>query len=112
MSAQTPTAAELRDNRGLKGLARSANGRGRDEDYSSPPAHIPACAAKGETSQVPHKELLHVRKVSHCARFFPCKPLRHGRCCLLVSELVARFSQIEGDRCLSWMRQSLVGKHR
>jgi hypothetical protein len=25
MSAQTPTAAELRDNRGLKGLARSAN---------------------------------------------------------------------------------------
>src|SRR5216684_7005951 len=41
----------------------------------------------GETSQVPHKELLHVRKVSDCARFFPCKPLRHGRCCLLVSEL-------------------------
>jgi hypothetical protein len=25
MSAPTPTAAELRDNRGLKGLARSAN---------------------------------------------------------------------------------------
>jgi hypothetical protein len=41
----------------------------------------------GETSQVPHKELLHVRKVYDCARFFPCKPLRHGRCCLLVSEL-------------------------
>src|SRR6266404_697700 len=41
----------------------------------------------GETSQVPHKELLHVRKVSDCARVFPCKPLRHGRCCLLVSEL-------------------------
>src|SRR5467141_4958552 len=41
----------------------------------------------GETSQVPHKELLHVRKVSDCARFFPCKPLRHGRCRLLVSEL-------------------------
>ena len=40
-----------------------------------------------ETSQVPHKELLHVRKVFDCARFFPCKPLRHGRCCLLVSEL-------------------------
>src|SRR5258707_7663330 len=32
----------------------------------------------GETSQVPHKELLHVRKVSDCARVFPCKPLRHG----------------------------------
>src|ERR1700674_5044445 len=32
----------------------------------------------GETSQVPRKELLHVRKVSDCARFFPCKPLRHG----------------------------------
>src|SRR5580700_5024576 len=32
----------------------------------------------GETSQVPRKELLHVHKVSDCARFFPCKPLRHG----------------------------------
>src|SRR5712664_3143911 len=41
----------------------------------------------GETSQVPRKELLHVHKVSDCARFFPSKPLRHGRCCLLVSEL-------------------------
>src|SRR5713226_9167833 len=39
----------------------------------------------GETSQVPHKELLHVHKVSDCARFFPCKPIRHGRCCLLFS---------------------------
>src|SRR5260370_34482468 len=39
----------------------------------------------GETSQVPRKELLHVRKVSDCARFFPCKPIRHGRCCLLFS---------------------------
>src|SRR6267142_3816129 len=36
----------------------------------------------GETSQVPHKELLHVHKVSDCARFFPCKPIRNGRCCL------------------------------
>src|SRR5260370_1281288 len=41
----------------------------------------------GKTSQVPHKELLHVRKVSDCPRFSRCKPLRHGRCCLLVSEL-------------------------
>ena len=41
----------------------------------------------GETSQVPHKELHHVREAFDCARFFPCKPLRHGRCCLLVSEL-------------------------
>src|SRR6266566_3428378 len=32
----------------------------------------------GETSQVPRKELLHVHKVSDCARFFPCKPVRHG----------------------------------
>src|SRR5882762_4771443 len=40
----------------------------------------------GETSQVPHKELLHVRKVSDCARFSPCKPIRHGRCCLLSTE--------------------------
>src|SRR5882762_8520160 len=32
----------------------------------------------GETSQVPRKELLHVHKVSDCARFFPCKPIRHG----------------------------------
>src|SRR5260370_40745437 len=24
------------------------------------------------------KNFLHVRKVSDCARFFPCKPLRHG----------------------------------
>jgi len=31
-----------------------------------------------ETSQVPRKELLHVHKVCDCARFFPCKPLRHG----------------------------------
>jgi hypothetical protein len=28
-----------------------------------------------ETSQVPRKELLHVHKVSDCARFFPCKPV-------------------------------------
>jgi len=41
----------------------------------------------GETSQIPRKELLHVHKVSDCARFVPCKPIRHGRCCLLVSEL-------------------------
>jgi hypothetical protein len=33
----------------------------------------------GETFQVPHKELLHVHKVFDCARFVPCKPLRHGR---------------------------------
>jgi hypothetical protein len=32
----------------------------------------------GETSQVPRKERLHVHKVSDCARFFPCKPVRHG----------------------------------
>src|SRR5262249_31591780 len=32
-----------------------------------------------EISQFPCKELLHVHKVSDCARFFPCKPLRHGR---------------------------------
>jgi hypothetical protein len=31
-----------------------------------------------ETSQVPRKELLHVHKVSDCAGFFPCKPVRHG----------------------------------
>src|SRR5450631_204447 len=37
----------------------------------------------GETSQVPRKELPHVHKVSDCARFLPCKPIRHGRCCLL-----------------------------
>src|SRR5206468_10557624 len=36
-----------------------------------------------ETSQVPRKELPHVHKVSDCARFLPCKPIRHGRCCLL-----------------------------
>src|SRR6266851_2799340 len=36
-----------------------------------------------ETSQVPRKELLHVHKVSDCARFFPCKPFAMGRCCLL-----------------------------
>ena len=32
-----------------------------------------------ETSQFPNRELLHVHKVSDCARFFPCKPVRHGR---------------------------------
>jgi hypothetical protein len=31
-----------------------------------------------ETSQVPRKERLHVHKVSDCARFYPCKPVRHG----------------------------------
>src|SRR5713226_3510683 len=41
----------------------------------------------GETSQVPHKELHHMREAFDCARFCPCKPIRHGRCCLLVSEL-------------------------
>src|SRR5712672_3225306 len=41
----------------------------------------------GETSQVPYKELHHVHEAFDCARFCPCKPLRHGRCCLLVSEL-------------------------
>ena len=48
------------------------------------PAQVPGT---GETSQVPRKELPHVHKVSDCARFVPCKPIRHGRCCLLVSEL-------------------------
>ena len=41
----------------------------------------------GETSQVPRKELLHVHKVSDCARFFPCKPFAMGRCCLLFSRM-------------------------
>src|SRR5260370_37613589 len=41
----------------------------------------------GETSQVPHKELHHVRKAFDCARICPCKPIRHGRSCLLVREL-------------------------
>ena len=36
------------------------------------------------TSKVPRKELLHVHKVSDCARFFPCKPVRHGTGCLLT----------------------------
>src|SRR5260370_1059747 len=53
----------------------------------SPPEPARTGPGTGETSQVPHKELLHVRKVYDRARFFPCKPLRHGRCCLLVSEL-------------------------
>src|ERR1700736_4703353 len=48
--------------------------------------HEPARLASpgtDETSQVPCKELLHVHKVSDCARFFPCKPFAMGRCCLL-----------------------------
>src|SRR6202521_5755863 len=40
-----------------------------------------------EASQVPRKELLHVHRAFDCARFFPCKPICHGRCCLLVREL-------------------------
>src|SRR5580692_784054 len=32
----------------------------------------------GKTSQVPREELLHVHKVSDCARFFSYKPVRHG----------------------------------
>src|ERR1700680_3218302 len=39
----------------------------------------------GETSQVPRKELLHVHKVSDCARFFSCEPFAMGRCCLLFT---------------------------
>jgi hypothetical protein len=35
-------------------------------------------SGRDETSQVPCKELLHVHKVSDCARFFPCKRMRHG----------------------------------
>ena len=42
---------------------------------SRPGARVPGM---DETSQVPRKELLHVHKVSDCARFFPCKPIRHG----------------------------------
>src|SRR5215469_12949666 len=41
----------------------------------------------GETSQVPCKELLHVLKVSDCARFFSCEPFAMGRCCLLFSRM-------------------------
>ena len=43
------------------------------------------CPDTDETSQVPCKELLHVHKVSDCARFFPCKPFAMGRCCLLFN---------------------------
>src|SRR3977135_3041513 len=38
------------------------------------PSRPGASPGTGETSQVPRKELLHVHKVSDCARFFPCKP--------------------------------------
>jgi hypothetical protein len=31
-----------------------------------------------EISQLPRKEILRVHKVSDCARFFPCKAIRHG----------------------------------
>jgi hypothetical protein len=44
-----------------------------------------------ETSQVPRKELLHVHKVSDCARFFPCKPFAMGRCCLLFKDRIVTF---------------------
>jgi hypothetical protein len=50
------------------------------------PARL-ACPDTDETSQVPCKELLHVHKVSDCARFFPCKPFAMGRCCLLFSRM-------------------------
>ena len=39
----------------------------------------------GETSQVPRKELLHVHKVSDCARFSHASQYAMGRCCLLFS---------------------------
>src|SRR5881396_892641 len=51
---------------------------------SDEPARL-ACPDTDETSQVPCKELLHVHKVSDCARFFPCKPFAMGRCCLLFN---------------------------
>src|SRR6202049_554178 len=38
-----------------------------------------------ETSQVPRKELLHVHKVSDCARFFSCELFAMRRCCLLFT---------------------------
>src|SRR5262249_41639014 len=41
----------------------------------------------GETSQVPRKVLLHVHKVSDCARFFSCEPFAMRRCCLLFSRM-------------------------
>jgi hypothetical protein len=52
--------------------------------------HEPARLASpgtDETSHVPCKELLHVHKVSDCARFFPCKPFAVERCCLLFSRM-------------------------
>jgi hypothetical protein len=49
----------------------------------SPSRAGPTQVRADETSQVPHKELLHVREVSDCARFFPCKPFAMRRCCLL-----------------------------
>jgi len=38
-----------------------------------------------ETSQVPRKELLHVHKVSDCARFSHTSQYVMGRCCLLFN---------------------------
>src|SRR5205807_8889588 len=38
------------------------------------PSRPGASPGTGGTSLVPRKELLHVHKVSDCARFFPCKP--------------------------------------
>src|SRR5271155_325808 len=59
--------------------------RSRTRAYSQPPSpgclHEPvrhALPDTDEASQVPCKELLHVHKVFDCARFFPCKPIRHG----------------------------------
>jgi hypothetical protein len=44
----------------------------------------------GETSEVPRKELLHVQKVSDCARLSHASQYAVGRCCLLVFELDRR----------------------
>jgi hypothetical protein len=44
-----------------------------------------ALPATDEASQVPCKELLHVHKVSDCARFSHTSQYAMGRCCLLAS---------------------------
>jgi hypothetical protein len=53
-------------------------------DFPSRPGTSPDT---GETSQVPCKELPHVRKVYDCARFAHASQYAMGRCCLLFSRM-------------------------
>src|SRR5712672_608095 len=83
-------------NHGLAGLLRSIRfQRVRLVAFPNRPGTSPGT---GETSQVPRKELLHVHKVSDCARFFPCKPIRHETMLLSLQQNEIGTSELDPFR--------------